>query len=48
MSCFEDIMLKFFRLSSEANRKFRESAMRDALWESEMREKYENNLVEKE
>ena len=44
---FEDIMLKFYRLRSEVNRKFRESAMRDALWESEMREMYEKERVGK-
>ena len=42
----EDIMLKFSRLKEKWNRRVRESSIRDALWESEMREKYEKELVE--
>ena len=43
----EDTMLKFYRLKEKWNRRVRESSTRDALWESEMREKYEKELVEK-
>ena len=43
----EDTMLKFSRLKEKWNRRVRESSIRDALWESEMREKYEKELVER-